>query len=96
MFYSQQGSSGTRFLLNHYGLEHVFSIIIIIWELTQIFHHSLQMQFRQFHLDQELYLCKDVPRSNPQNINNNPEWLNTYDRPYSERLDLDSRNLTFR
>ena len=38
----------------------------------------------------------DVPRYNPQNINNNLAWLNTYDRPYPVRVDVYRRNITFR
>ena len=41
---------------------------------------------------------QNAPQSNsykPQNINNNPAWMNTYDRPYSVQFDVDSKNINF-
>ena len=39
---------------------------------------------------------KNVPHSNPRNINNNPAWLNTYDHPYSLRVDVYIMSATLR
>ena len=99
MYYHQQGLRGAQGLLNQYAPKQGFLNNNNQLRTSMNFPPPYASAVPPVPPGSGNTPTQNVPYYNPsnhQNISNKPAWLNTYYCPYSVRVDVDSRTVTFR